>query len=216
MPCSCAFMPTATASLAYTSHSIMVGRMHSGTDAAVGRSTGQRLGRCDAHLVGDGARSHVQRAEDAREAQRVVDLVGEVRPAGGDDARAAAVASHGQISGTGLAQAKTMASSAMALIHSDKGARARLAQRNHRIRRRRASAILPLRPSALVIWHSRHLSTYSARRIKIWPVPVQDALAVHNHAFGRVHTCLEAEPGDRYVRGAEPMKTTLTSPDSAF
>ncbi len=46
----------------------------------------QRLGRRDLHRVVDGARPHVQRAaEDVREAEHVVDLVGIVRATGRDD-----------------------------------------------------------------------------------------------------------------------------------
>jgi len=47
---------------------------------------GDRVHRGDLHLIGDGGRARIQRpAEDVREAQDVVDLVGVVRAAGGHD-----------------------------------------------------------------------------------------------------------------------------------
>ena len=50
------------------------------------RQLGQRLGGGDLHLLVDGAGAHVERAaEDVGEAQHVVDLVGIVAAAGGDD-----------------------------------------------------------------------------------------------------------------------------------
>src|SRR5450759_3879645 len=56
-----------------------------GLEALVFGHLGQLHGRGDAHLVGDGLGAHVQSAaEDAGEADRVVDLVGEVGAAGGD------------------------------------------------------------------------------------------------------------------------------------
>ena len=50
------------------------------------RQLGQRMGGGDLHLLVDPGRAHVERAaEDEREAEHVVDLVGIVRAAGGDD-----------------------------------------------------------------------------------------------------------------------------------
>src|SRR5665647_2539057 len=57
-----------------------------GLEALVFGHLGELHGRGDAHLVGDGLGAHVQgAAEDAGEADRVVDLVGKVGAAGGDD-----------------------------------------------------------------------------------------------------------------------------------
>ena len=61
----------------------------------------------------------------------------------------------------------------------------------------------PLRPSALVIWHSRHLSTYSARRMKMsWRSRLRMPWLSTHQALGRVDARLEAEPGDRHIGGA--------------
>ena len=89
--------------------------------------------------------------------------LGKSRAAGGDDAAPASLASHGQISGTGLAQAKTIASWAIALTHSGlivpgPACRARCTHRRPPAPRR----CRPCGRSAFVIWQSRHLSTYSA------------------------------------------------------
>jgi len=78
----------------------------------------------------------------------------------------ASFASHGQISGTGLAQANKIASLFMVLIHSGSitpgpDLESAITTSAPLI----ASGICPSRPSAFVVSQSRHLSTYSALRI---------------------------------------------------
>src|SRR5512147_1343036 len=78
----------------------------------------------------------------------------------------ASSASQGQISGTGLAQAKTIESLTIALIHS--GRITPGPDLDRAITTSAffiASGISPSRPSALVMLHSFHLSLYSALRI---------------------------------------------------
>lgn len=59
-----------------------------GIDALFSPVRRQGVGRCEGHLVGDSAGTHVEDSpEDTGETQGVVDLVGEIAAAAGDDAR---------------------------------------------------------------------------------------------------------------------------------
>ena len=78
----------------------------------------------------------------------------------------APLASQGQISGTGLAHAKTMGSLPIFSTHS--GNKISGPGRDKAMTTSAsfiASGMPPSRPSLLVVWHKRHLSTYSALRI---------------------------------------------------
>ncbi len=72
---------------------------------------GDRMSRSHLHFVGDPGGTRIQRPpEYARECEHIVDLVWKIAAAVPTTAAPAAVAASGQISGTGLAIAKTMGS----------------------------------------------------------------------------------------------------------
>ena len=163
-----AFAATATATRGKTSHSSIVGRMCSGERLVSAMPASAAAAATHISSVIVRARtSSAPRKMPGKPRELLTWLAKSPRPVA-TTAAPAAIASHGHISGIGLAHRKTIAFFPIFATHSfwivlGPGVDSAM----HTSAPSSASAIPPSRRSALVVWHSRHLSTYSALRSSI-------------------------------------------------